>query len=107
DFARTIFTLPQHLDRYIDSLGALFSNVFALHDWGLLLIAALTATFFARKRMLALAIILPMLALYAGVFAVTTWELSVMTGNLAPRVLTHLLGPIFFLLSSAREVDVA
>ena len=61
------------------------------------------AFFFARRgRMLAAAIIVPMLFLYAGAVAVSPWEAGTMDA-LAPRVLTHLLGPLLFLFTPARN----
>ena len=52
--------------------------------------------------MLAAAIIVPMLFLYAGAVAVSPWEAGTMDA-LAPRVLTHLLGPLLFLFTPARN----
>jgi hypothetical protein len=103
DFARTILSLPQHLDRFAASLGGLLSNAAALRDWGLFLVAVAIAAIVlaAQKRWrplaLAGALIVPMLLLYAAVYAVSPWELRGLTEHLAPRVLTHLLGPAFFL----------
>jgi len=53
-----------------------------------------------------LAIILPMIALYAAVVAVTNWEPDVMYG-LAPRLLIHLLGPGLYALAAALHVTAA
>lgn len=112
DFARTIFDLPQHLDRFASSLGGLLSNIVVVRDWGLFLIAVVLAAVVlaARKqwRPLALAgaVIVPMLLLYAAVYAVAPWELRGMGEHLAPRVITHLLGPVFFLWSAA-ELSLA
>jgi hypothetical protein len=106
DFARTILDLPQHLDRFAGSLGGLLSNIVAVRDWGLFLVAVVLAAIVlvARKqwRPLALAgaVIVPMGLLYAAVYAVAPWELRGMSEHLAPRVITHLLGPVFFLWSA-------
>jgi hypothetical protein len=103
DFARTILSLPQHLDRFAASLGGLLANVAALRDWGLFLVAVtIAAIVLAMRRRwrpltLAGALIAPMLLLYAAVYAVSPWEQDGLTEHLAPRVLTHLLGPAFFL----------
>ena len=40
------------------------------------------------------------LHLVAASFAVTTWDQTMLTGELAPRVLTHLLGPAFFVFAA-------
>jgi len=109
DFARTIFDLPRHLDRFAGSLAGLLSNVAAWRDWGLFLVAVVLAAIVlaARKqwRPLALAgaVIAPMLLLYAAVYAVAPWDLRGMSDHLAPRVFTHLLGPTFFLWNATLE----
>ena len=51
-------------------------------------------------------IVVPMLLLYASAVAVTGWAHIETMDALAARVLTHLLGPLFFLLRP-REVDEA
>lgn len=107
DFARTILELPRRLDRFAGALRELLANVFAWHDWGLFLVAVVVAAIVLALRRewrplrLAGAVIVPMLLLYAAVYAVTPWDLSGMRDSLAPRAMTHLLGPLFFLWSSA------
>jgi hypothetical protein len=107
DFASLITTLPRHADRYLQSLGALGEQLFAFRDWGLLLaFALLSIVVLARRKewdtlLLSLAVVVPMVGLYAAVFAVTDWPIVEMRQNLAPRVMTHLLGPILFLTARA------
>jgi hypothetical protein len=79
DFARTIFDLPQHLDRFAGSLAGLLSNVAAWRDWGLFLVAVVIAAIVLAVRKqwrplaLAGALIVPMLLLYAAAHAVAPW----------------------------------
>lgn len=81
-------------------------QIVASHDWGFLWlsVALAAATLLVRRNWrpltIASAVILPMVVLYAATFAVTTWDQTVLTGDLAPRVLTHLLGPAFFVLAA-------
>jgi hypothetical protein len=98
DYASMIFDLPQHLDRFAGAFAELASNIFALHDWSIFLIAAVLSAVL-RPKPIALAIIAPMMLLYAAVYAVTPWELSGMGENIAPRLFTHVLGPLFYLLA--------
>ncbi|HVR39629.1 MAG TPA: hypothetical protein VMU84_11080 [Thermoanaerobaculia bacterium] len=105
DFATLIFALPEHLARFLASLGAMAGQFIAFRDWGLFwLVVLVAAILLARRREwrpLALAgfVIIPMMILYAAIFAVTDWDMRVLTGNLAPRLMTHLLGPAFVLLA--------
>lgn len=103
DFASLILTLPRNVGRFGESLLAVSKQLVALHDWGLLLCAAAIGTLLLVRRRewrtlgLAAAVVVPMLLLYSAVFAVSDWHMDVMRDNLAPRVMTHLLGPIFLL----------
>jgi hypothetical protein len=105
DFARTLFDMPSHLERLGGAMARLLGNFANVEDWGLVLLMIAVAVFFARRAhvinvMLAAAIIVPMFVLYAGAVAVSGWDLDTMN-TLAPRVLTHLLGPLFYLLRDA------
>ena len=107
DFASLILSLPAKAERFVESLGATASQFAAVHDWGLLPIAFVVAVVVLlwsrrwRELLLPGAIMLPMLLLYAGVFAVSDWDMSVMSDNLAPRVVTHLIAPIMWVIASA------
>ena len=101
NFARTMLDLPSHLDRFGQSLGKLLANIAVVENWGLVLVMMALAWFLAKRgRALAAVIVLPMLVLYATAVSVTAWPVDTMDG-LAPRALTHLLGPLFFVLASA------
>lgn len=103
NFARTLLDVPAQIERFADSLTRLLANIANVYDWGLAMLMIAVAFFFARRgRMLAAAIIVPMLFLYAGAVAVSPWEAGTMDA-LAPRVLTHLLGPLLFLFTPARN----
>ncbi|HYC61225.1 MAG TPA: hypothetical protein VEK79_16840 [Thermoanaerobaculia bacterium] len=106
NFARTMLDVPSHIERFAGSIGRLFANVISLEDWGLVMILIATAWIFARRgHALAAIVIVPMLVLYATAVAVSPWNLDTMRG-LAPRVLTHLLGPLFFVLAERPVADV-
>lgn len=101
NFGRTLLDVPAHLERLGSSFAHLFANIANVWDWGLVMVLIAVAWFFARRgRALAATIILPMLFLYASAVAVSGWDIAVMR-ELAPRVFTHLLGPLFFILSDA------
>jgi hypothetical protein len=101
DFARTLLDVPSHLERFAGSLTRLLGDFADVREWGWALLMIAIAFFFARRgRALAALIVVPMLVLYAAAVAVSGWKLDVMHG-LAPRVLTQLLGPLFFVLREA------
>ena len=101
NFARTLLDIPSQLERFGGALARLLADFANVRDWGLVLLMIAVAVFFARRgRLLAAAIIVPMFALYAGAVAVSGWDVETMNA-LAPRVLTHLLGPLFWLLRDA------
>jgi hypothetical protein len=105
NFARTLLDMPSQLERFGGSMARLLADFANVHDWGLVLIMIAAAVFFARRgRMLAAAIIVPMFVLYAGAVAVSGWGVDTMDA-LAPRVLTHLLGPLFYLLKNAVQPE--
>jgi hypothetical protein len=108
--------LPRHLADLATNLGALLINIINVRDWGLVLIAAACSLFivhrssFRREAALAVAIIAAVILLYGAVLAVVPWPAVAVTGNIAPRLATHLLGPALYLIASAmraREVDEA
>jgi hypothetical protein len=79
-----------------------------VQDWGLVMIMIALAFFFARRgRVVAAMIVVPMLFLYASAVAVTNWADVDTMHALAPRVLTHLLGPLFYVLRDAVQRDTA
>lgn len=107
NFARTILDLPSHLDRFGAAMARLFANVAAVQDWGLVMVMIALSWLLARRAHAvgiaqAAAIVVPMLMLYAAAVAVTGWDVDAMR-SLAPRTLTHLLGPLFFVLASALD----
>jgi hypothetical protein len=105
NFASTLLDVPSHLERFGGSLARLLGNFGNLQDWGLLMLMIAAAFYFARRgRTLAAMIIVPMFMLYAGAVAVSGWDVETMN-TLAPRVLTHLLGPLFFVLKDAVQRD--
>jgi hypothetical protein len=105
NFARTLLGVPSQLERFGGSMARLFGDFANLQDWGLVLLMIAVAVFFARRgRPVAAAIIVPMFVLYASAVAVSGWDVDTMN-TLAPRVLTHLLGPLFFLLKDAVQPD--
>jgi hypothetical protein len=98
NFAATLLNVPEQIERFAGSFARLLANIANVQDWGLVMVMIALAFFFARRgRALAAMIIVPMLFLYASAVAVTGWEIDTMNA-LAPRVLTHLLGPLFFIL---------
>ena len=107
DFASLILTLPRNVFRFGESLLATLEQLVAVRDWGgfLIVVAIAVAVLFQRREWRALAlsgaVVLPMLALYAAVFAVSDWDMSVMRENLAPRVMTHVLAPLFYVCAVA------
>lgn len=107
NFASTLLDVPSHLERFGGAMARLFGNFANVQDWGLVMLMIAAAFFFARRgRMLAATIIVPMFVLYAGAVAVSGWDVDTMS-TLAPRVLTHLLGPLFFVLKDAVRRDRA
>jgi hypothetical protein len=66
-------------------------------------IAALVLAWRKEWHSLALAgvVVVPALLLYAAVYAVSPWDVDSMGANIAPRLLTHVLGPLFFVWSRA------
>jgi hypothetical protein len=106
DFARVIFRVPEQWARFRGSLAALASQTIALHDWAFFGIAcALAVVLLAVRREwrilgLSAIVLAPMLLLYAGVWAVTDWSVDMLANNVAPRMLTHLLGPFFALFAA-------
>jgi len=101
NFARTLLDVPSQLERFGSAMARLLADFANVRDWGLVLLMIAVAVFFARRgRLLAAAILLPMFVLYASAVAVSGWDVDTMNA-LAPRVLTHLLGPLFYLLRDA------
>ena len=100
-FTRLVFDWQEHLGHLRKIVIAFAEQVIAFRNWGALWIAFLIAIVIlivARKwRDVALvaAVIVPMVALYATVIAVTDFDLTRMDG-LARRLLTHLLGPALY-----------
>jgi hypothetical protein len=102
DFARTLFDLPAQLERFGRAFATLLANIANVQDWGLVMLMIALAFVFARRgRVLGAMIIVPMLVLYASAVAVTGWADTETMHALASRVLTHLLGPLFFVLRVA------
>ncbi|HET7434762.1 MAG TPA: hypothetical protein VFN10_08625 [Thermoanaerobaculia bacterium] len=107
DFASLIRTVPQHLPQLRACIAAIAGEFADLQDWGVLWLAFVAAmlVLLARREWrlpaLAAAVIVPMLALYAAVYAVSPYDLPTLSGDLAPRILTHLLGPAFAVISGA------
>lgn len=98
DLARAVLDLPQHFDRYLDCVRAMAAAVMSMRDWGAFLIVAAVAAFMARRAVV-FAVVVPMVALYAAVYAVfepSLWPIDTLSDNVAPRLWTHLLGPLFF-----------
>lgn len=106
DFATLVFSVPQHFAQYVSSLNVYLLQTIARHDWGYfwLAVVAGAAVLLVRRQLrpvvLAAAVVFPMVLLYAAVFAVSGWEIEVLSDNLAPRTLTHLLGPGLYVLAA-------
>lgn len=107
DFLHMITAVGAHLDRFAVALADFARQSVAFDRWGLFWLATIFAVVLlvVRRRWRAAALAgvatVPMIFLFAGVFAVTDWQRIVLTENLAPRLLTHLLGPALFVLSEA------
>jgi hypothetical protein len=107
DLARSILALPDHLPRFGETLVAMLGNAASLRDWGAFLLACALAFFLVRDRwtrFAAAAVVVPMLALYAAVYAVfdpALWPVGTLSANVAPRLWTHLLGPMTYLYAAA------
>lgn len=105
-FASLVFQLPAHGGRFALFLQSFAEEIVRFSMWGGLGLAFLAALLWLVRRRrwttvgAALAMMVPMLLLYAAVVAVTDWTPDVMI-DLAPRLLTHLLGPVFFTLAAA------
>jgi hypothetical protein len=103
-----IVDLPRHLGRFAELLGSFARQAVALHTWGafwIAFLAALAVLAFRRQwrtAALATVVITPMVLLYAGVVAVTNWDISIMD-DLAPRLQTHLLGPALYAIAAASK----
>lgn len=112
DFLRLVFSLPSHWERYRASLGEFALQAVKFSNWGLLglVLLASVALLAIRRRwhplLLAGAVALPMIALYAAVFAVTRWDPIDMT-YLAPRLQTHLIGIVLFVIATALHGEAA
>ena len=102
-----VLGLADHLDRFASTLGQIASNVLSWRDWGPFLALVLIAMLLLAWRkeweplLLACAVVVPALLLYAAVYAVSPWDVNGVSANIAPRLLTHLLGPLFFVWSAA------
>ncbi len=112
-FAAMVFRLPDHLDRFRNFLVGFAEQPLELRTWGVIwiafIIAAVALVLRKQLRPLALstAVIAPMIVLYAAVVAVTDWPPDIIVG-LAPRLLTQLLGPAFYVIAAAlslRDVE--
>lgn len=107
DYATLIWTLPDRLPLFGQVAGDFLSQIWAFHDWGALWLAVIAAALWlvrcgrSRPVALAAAATLPMVALYAAIIAVADWDLWEMTASVAPRLMTHLLGPALALLGIA------
>ena len=99
--------LPDHWPRFAETIVAMVRNVASFADWGAFLLACAIAAFFVRDRwtrMAAAGVVVPMVLLYAAVYAVfepALWPVSVLSANVAPRLLTHLLGPLTYVYAAA------
>jgi len=108
-FAQLITTVPAHAARFRMFLHAWATQAISFQQWGALWLAVIIAVLLLawraqwRPTLLTLAVILPTLVLYSAVVAVTDWDPEVMTG-LAPRLLTHLLGPALYAIGAATYI---
>jgi hypothetical protein len=109
-FMRLVFDWAQHLAHLRKVLAAFGEQAFAFRNWGGLWIAFIAAVavlaIYRKWRDVALTagVIVPMIALYATVIAVTDFDLTQMDG-LARRLLTHLLGPALYAIAAAISVQ--
>lgn len=105
-FTKLVFDWRDHLDSLRGTLAAFAEQIVAFRNWGVLWIAFLAAIVVLavcrRWRDLAMsaAVVVPMIALYAVVIAVTDFELARMDGLLR-RLLTHLVGPALYAIAAA------
>ena len=103
DFANLLLTLPSHADRFAAALRGYAMQIVAFQHWGLLWPAVVLAVvvLIVKRDMppvlITMVVVIPMVVLYAAVFAVSPWEQEILR-DLAPRTLTHLLGPVIFIL---------
>lgn len=108
-FAQLIATVPEHAGRFRMFLHAWEAQAVSFQWWGGLWLAVVVALVLLawhtqwRPALLTLGVMLPMLLLYTAVVAVTDWDPEVMTG-LAPRLLTHLLGPALYAIGAATYI---
>jgi hypothetical protein len=108
-FTKLVFDWRAHLVSLRGTLAAFAEQAIAFRNWGVLWIAFLAAIVVLivcrkwRDLALSAAVVVPMIALYAVVIAVTDFELARMDG-LARRLLTHLLGPAFYAIAAAVSV---
>jgi hypothetical protein len=105
DFGNLVWTVPAHSERLVASLGGYAMQIVAFEHWGAFWIAfvlSLGGLLLRRQThivLLSVMVMTPMVLLYAAVFAVSGWNLMILR-DLAPRTLTHLLGPAIVIIGA-------
>jgi hypothetical protein len=111
-FASMVFELPAHAGRFALFIGDLLQQLVSFHLWGGLGLAFAGSLLLLVRRQnwkvagSVVSVLVPMVLLYAAVVAVTDWEADVMI-DLAPRLVTHLLGPAFYAIAAAWPMSTA
>src|SRR4029079_12450067 len=105
-FASLIFNAPKNATRWAGAMSAFGKQIESFDDWGVVgfAIVASGAALLMRRQwkpvLQVLALTVPMIVLYAAIFAVTPWKLTDMS-FLAPRLLTDFIGPGLYLVAAA------
>ena len=107
DYGILIRTLPSKWTAIPDAAAALFGHALDFSHWGAFWIAVFLAALIVviRRRSvegyLALFLTAAILAPYVVAYTVTDWDLAVLAGTSANRLLTHVLAPATFLIAAA------
>lgn len=104
DIVRMLPTIPEKLHHVVDALAAFPRHMLLLPRWGIFWIAVIIAAVMAmrvdrRAARLAIAVIVSILAIYAGVYMATGWIVSDLIAVTADRLLMHVIAPSLFLLA--------
>lgn len=107
DYGRLIRTLPSKWSSLPEAAGALFGHALDFSHWGgfwfavLLAIAIVLLRRRSLESLLAVVLTAGILVPYVVAYTVTDWDIAVLAGTSANRLLTHVLAPVTFLIAAA------
>ena len=108
NIVRMLPTIPEKLHHLSAALTAFPRHMMEFSSWGLFWTTVVVSAFLVmradrRAATVTIAVIVSMLAIYAGVYVATEWVVSDLIAVTANRLLMHLVAPALFLLAMAAQ----